>query len=414
MVNSSLKQALVYVLLSIVKLVRHFSRKTNVVVICPPFPSDSNIGDRAQCIGALNALRGLTDAPIRMIQASKESVPPFSEHANVLIDSQFYKLFLFEGDLESQLKWIMFLRNAQVVFMIGADSFDESYSVSQSHGKLAAIALSGRLGIPTRVISFSINQLSSGGIRRMNSLPESVYLYARDPISFKRLNSADVKNALLTADLSFLVSPSESISDQRVANFLVADERRIVGINFTYPMFSRGVSIEDRLRYLSDAFYELATVENVRFLLLPNSRDQRDAFFASFHAMLEARQSGISCLVDPIPPPEELKRIIHSCYYMFSVSLHMSLFALSVCVPVTCFPYFGKFEGIFGECGIADSKILLESLPETSSELAGQLREHFQMCQLRRDSLRSNLHRIKETSRDNFRNVPGSGASRWQ
>jgi polysaccharide pyruvyl transferase WcaK-like protein len=400
------KALVLHVWLLFFRVYRLFCRKGDIVIACPPFPSNSNIGDRAMCVGALDALRAVTDAPICMVQASSEDMPPFDGYSGVSVERRLYLNFIHDHAWAEQLRWIALLRHAKRVYMIGADSVDETYASSQSRAKLMAVSLSGRLGIPTRLVSFSVNQATPDFARRVSALPARVSLFPRDPVSFERLRAVHARNLHVAGDLSFLVRPAESISDPACRDYIASDGRDLVGINLIASRaFPNDVDFTGRLNYFADALYEFAKSANVRFLFVPNTSRQKKAYFEALQAALEARAPRLTYLVDPLPSCEELKRVLSHCAYLFSGSYHLALFALSVGVPVTCFPYVGKFEGVLSEFEIADSTISLEDLPRTPSDLAELLGMHYGRRQSRRESVERNLPRMVRSAAANLAEV---------
>jgi polysaccharide pyruvyl transferase WcaK-like protein len=337
-----------------------------------------------------------------MVQTSPEDIPPFEGYASVVIEQRVFHAFMHEFAWREQLRWISLLGNARCAYIIGADTVDDAYSRSQSNAKMIAMVLSGKVGVPTRLISFSVNAISEDLSKRMKSLPSCVRLLPRDPVSFQRLKEAGIDEVTLASDLSFLVEPDDVILDGQLLNFIKSNDRDIVGINFNNRMLPRDVDIEERTRYLANALYRFAKSMKVRLLFIPNTRLQSDKYFGALQTTLDKMEAGLVCIVDPIPSPGQLKRIISSCSYLFSVSLHLSLFALSMKVPVTCFPYVGKFEGTLREFGIADSQISIERLPSTADELSDELAQHYEQRDARKASIARNLERVSGLATKNF------------
>src|SRR5690606_21074714 len=97
----------------------------------------------------------------------------------------------------------------------------------------------------------------------------------------------------------------------------------------------------------------------VRFIIIPNAWMQIEKYLRSFSDIIGSEGSSVH-LLRGVLPSDELKYLLKKCDYLFSTSLHISCFALSVGTPVTVFPYVGKFSGILEDFGIADSQIEID------------------------------------------------------
>lgn len=404
--KQAVKRTILAVIVFIVAGLRRVVRKKCIVIVCPPFPSPRNIGDRALVLGAIAAIRVQKEMPLILVAASEDEIPPFLEAGEVAIERRLFRLFTFGGSLFERVRWVWLLRNAESVYMVGADSVDGTYSQTQSNGKLDNAGLAASIGVPTSVVSFSINRLSNETCERLHRLPPSVKLVPRDPVSYQRLCDAGITPSNLGADLSYLVRPNALEIDQDTRSFCDRNAGRLLGVNINNQMM---VALQDRpasLLYLAEAYATVASIRELSVLLLPNTDRQFDRFYSDLFSLLRDRCD--THVVQPVPSCGGFKHLISLCEYLFSVSLHVSHFSLSVGTPVTCFPYVGKFEGVLREFEIEDSVINLEELPQDSHDFAEIMLSHYDNRIQRRERIAHNLQHVRELA---ALNIPGDTKS---
>jgi polysaccharide pyruvyl transferase WcaK-like protein len=342
-----------------------------------------------------------------MVQTSTEPIDQFKGYDGISIESRFHTLFLFEGDFLNELRWLCFLRNVRAVYMIGADTVDESYSASQSLGKLAALRLCSQLGVNTSLVSFSVNCVSNPLKDRMSVLSKHIRLCPRDPHTLARLALAGVTtNVEQAADLSLLVRPASSLDTDDFAEWLSDETIPTVGVNVGHPMFPQGVDRSCRLSLLAEALIEFAEQEQVRLLLMPNSIALVDLYYRDLMARMEALGSSRCRLLQEMPEARVYKKIISQCEYIFSTSLHISLFAMSVDIPVTCFPYLNKFDGVLELFGVPERKIEIDAIPADPSAFSDQLRVQYRERARTKAAIQQNRSYVVELARRNVVDRP--------
>ena len=126
-----------------------------------------------------------------------------------------------------ELRVLSALAKASEVIIIGADILDESYSASLSHKFLRCAQWAAQLDVPTRIVGFSLSQVPSPSLaERFRRLSPPVRLFARDPVTQRRLTEAGIEGVELSADTAFLLPPAVSQSlPAAVRGFLAADAR---------------------------------------------------------------------------------------------------------------------------------------------------------------------------------------------
>lgn len=400
-IKQSIKDTVVKVFILLTRVISFFLKPSKVVVICPPFPNNINIGDRGLVLGAVCEL-AKTEHDITMIQMADSPVPPFPEYPKIDVNDEHIALFQIHKDLNATLSWIWYLKTAKRVHLVGADSIDEYYSPAGSRAKLYAARVAGMMKIKTNVMSFSINEVTDGLKERMNAMPESVHLVARDPISFQRLQEKNIAKIHCSADLSFLFQPSQVRDDAKLHAFLVANENKIIGFSFNNLLFSDTEDNSSRFDFYADAIYGLVQKSGMSVMFIPNNVTDSTQYSKEIHERIDAKQKGVSYLTEYYGDPAELKALMSKCVYYFSTTLHMGLFPLGIGIPTTCFPYAGKFDGPFTYLDILDSQIKVEDIPEDADEFASLLHTHYEKADSRKQNVEANIGKVIELAKINL------------
>lgn len=387
---------------------RIVTRPRKAVLVCPHFPSDRNVGDRALTLGGIEGLRARTRLPIELVETSGETIPDFGIE-RVSIRYGLHRTFLDGGDLAARVTWLKYLADAESVHLIGADCVDESYSRAQSVAKLRAIADAGRAGVPSSIISFSVAEVTDLFATRARRFPARSWFYARDPVTAERLAAKSVGRVARSADLSFLVQAAEEVSAPGFEEFVATSGRPAVGFNCNNQLFDGDEDPEAKSDFVAKVLTKFADDAGVGLVLLPNSRMQYEKFWQTLRHRLEAAGTTVF-LVEPIPSPDVYKATISRLEHVFSVSLHISLFALSVGVPVTCFPYLGKFEGVLREFGIPGNQIALDEFRGDPGDFAARLCTHYDARGEAAETISSRVAAIRDAAAAPF--IRGTVAAR--
>ncbi|MFC4701146.1 polysaccharide pyruvyl transferase family protein [Glaciecola siphonariae] len=396
-----LKSLIVLLYTVLVKLMRIFTKPSQVFLICPPFPNNINIGDRGLVLGALCELYKYEDDVV-LVQMTDSYVQEFPEFPNLIITDKHTKLFKVNRDLASSLTWLFDLKTAKRVHLIGADSIDDYYSRSDAAAKMYAAELAGRLGIKTNVMSFSINEVSDALKQRVSELTPNVHLVARDPVSFERLQKANIERIHCSADLSYLFEPSAIRDDANLHEFLNANAGNILGFSFNNLLFSANENNDARFDFYAQAIYELAIKAEKKVLFIPNNDRDAKKYGEAIHQRIVEKAPSLSYFSEYLGDPSELKALMSKCYYYFSTTLHMGLFPIGVGVPTTCFPYAGKFDGPLQLLDSIECQIKPDDIPSSPTDFARMMYEHLSAADFRKKNIEANLPKVKTLAKINL------------
>jgi polysaccharide pyruvyl transferase WcaK-like protein len=399
--KSNIKKLALLLVAQLFKLIRALKVKSKTVVIGPPFPNHINIGDRGLVLGALTHLNQNTPDLI-LVQMTDSEVQKFPEYPDIQITAKYVGIFQKHKDLVETLKWLWFLTSVKDLFLIGADSVDFYYNRSASEAKLFAANLSGMLGINTRVMSFSINEVSPQLYKTFSELSNNVKLIARDPVSFSRLVEKKVQRISSSADLSFLFSSSKVREDNNLQSFLSSNSGKIIGLSFNNLLFDEKSDNSAKYSLYAEALTSLATNSGNKLLFIPNNITDSPIFSKALASRINDAVPETAYYTEYLGDPAELKALMANCRYYFSTTLHMALFPISVGVPTSSFPYAGKFEGPMSFFDSEDCLLYLQTLPQDADELATLFREHLDSGDVRRAKIQDNISEVIELARKNF------------
>ena len=385
--------------------------KRNGVVVCSAPVPERNRGDQALLNVVVNELRDRDVGPILLLSTSNQPIDSIAEDQDVTIREDLFSLFLTDRCFSESLLFPHLVSRYRHFLVIGADVLDEGYSVMRSKATMDAIQVASRLKLQTRILGFSINGPPSPGLKdRLDSLGRTTRLFARDPMSYKRMEEAGVSGVEQSGDLAFLLKPADESAIDPVVMRFVSDHRdKLIGLNLTEVVFGMYGKTEEKLSIVAEACKTLAEKDGLRFLLLPHDEPEGVEFMRQFLVRLGADADEWARLVAPLPHCSHLKFLAGQCKHVFTARLHLGIATLGMNRPVTGFPYQGKFEGQFGLLGLSsDGLIGPERFPTNVEQMADLMRKRIEKSEELAQTIAENLPNVKRLSRFNFDGIGGS------
>ncbi len=246
------------------------------------------------------------------------------------------------------------LRDYRTVDFVGADVLDGHYSPSRTQRRLELIAFAADCGVPATILGCSLNATPEEASAALWArLPTSVRVCARDPRSKSRIEALTERAAEQTADVAFLLPPSEPVSDGAIVAQLwlgarLAEGLKIVGLNLN-PAVVPGMS-DVMADTLGATLAELGKSRGqLAVLLVPHDRrvsaDDTRLLTLAAERLAEA---GVPCHLLALPcGPSEIKGLAGRLHGMITSRMHLGIACLGAGVPVAAFEYQGKFAGMF-------------------------------------------------------------------
>ncbi|MDJ0798491.1 MAG: polysaccharide pyruvyl transferase family protein [Calothrix sp. MO_167.B12] len=244
----------------------------------------------------------------------------------------------------------------------GADVMDGYYNEGTTIYRLKLTSIADQAGVKSSILGFSWNDKPTPGvIKTFQSLPDSVRLCARDPVSSQRLIKYLSKEIELVADLAFLLSPNDNT--QKVLDISKwidrqkADGRMVIGINANYNIVDRlkQETTTSVVQMLVRAIIEVYTQNNqLSFILIPHdfrtSKRIKDSDLLFANAIHDALPEEIQKYCQIITPPcraSEVKSICGKLDFVLTGRMHLAIASLGQGTPAAGITYQGKFEGLY-------------------------------------------------------------------
>ena len=266
----------------------------------------------------------------------------------------------------------------------------------------AAIRRAISIGTPVRVIGFSVSGTPDpDALQFFRHYSDRIQLYPRDAVTLRRLRDAGAEGLTLAADVAFLMPASdESRLPEEVSRFAGSHRPHLIGVSLHSHLFDED---PERLpRYLVEVFAELARLETAAFLFVPHHPADID-YFRQLADLCPPDLRSRSLFVEALPAAPVAKRMFSWCRHVVTSRMHVAIASLSSGVPVTCFPYHGKFEGLFEHFQLDDDGLIeLHSFPEEPAALACRLSTRIGIADGLRAGIAARLPSVVALARSNF------------
>ncbi|MBI1338319.1 MAG: hypothetical protein GC164_15360 [Phycisphaera sp.] len=356
---------------------RSRSKPHGLVVGLSP-TATGNRGDQALNTAVIEALLTHNNEHILAMMTGTDRPDYLPLGDRLTLTDDCIPLFTTRRAFSEEGTFLRHIESSRALAVHGADVVDESYGSERSAGTFRALELAGRLGLDCRLLGFSVSNEPSESFRdRLLTLPENVRLMLRDPVSFRRLRDAGVERAELVADTAFTLVPAKVAEiDDSIRQFFddahgLSSGGGVVGVNLTNAILGKNKeNFEQTVTLFAQALTRLLKERNERVMLLAHTLrgvDELRPVYERIDASLRDRVM----LVDPLPHARVLKRLAGMCRHVFSCRMHLAIATLGMARPVSCFPYQGKFEGLFEHFGLDRGGLLSrDQLPKSSAELA--------------------------------------------
>lgn len=309
------------------------------VLLCPP--GGGNIGDQAMVESFINNITGNI---VLIVRSHTDYPSSLRKHENVEIlalPSLVYGSWLNHIRDVNSLRRV--LSASQTYSVVGADIMDGAYNELASVNRARTLRIARKYGLDTRVLGFSWNATPNGNAtRELRAAGEAgAVLYARDPISAKRLRDDGVPNVCLVADTVF--ADKTLLYSDRVQAILsqVPSGKAIVLVNAS-GLVGKICKQADAYAAVTDKLAKLGH----HTILLPHvirtSGDDlnecKDVFRTTGGASLT--------LVKELLLPAEVRALALRSRLVVSGRMHLGVIALSLGVPAILVATQGKVEGL--------------------------------------------------------------------
>jgi polysaccharide pyruvyl transferase WcaK-like protein len=353
------------------------------LAVITPAPHRGSVGDEAMLEVIFSRLRRVGARQVDLVlhgEASDWSGVPFEPRRVIPFNN------LTAPTSEEVMRFLRGLWHYDGFLMPGADVIDGRYSPHVILTVLRLLTLAARSGADTRILGFSFSETPDADVcRAIGSLPKTIRLFARDPISRERLERVTGRSAEHTADLAFLLEPADTW--RRAEDFARAIDaareagRVVCGVNVSAHSLriESAASMEARLRGIAHAILEACRqAPRLEVFLIPHD------FRTIRETPTEAEVN--RCLLDHLSPQlgdrvhlletrlgaAEYKGLAGSLDCLVTGRMHLAIAGLGRAVPTAGTVYQGKFEGLYQLVGLPP-ELLVEQAWEVPERLTAAM-----------------------------------------
>ncbi|MFP4354888.1 MAG: polysaccharide pyruvyl transferase family protein [Phycisphaerae bacterium] len=378
------------------RLSNALSKQERVLCLAPPVPA--NCGDEAMLWVVLNELRK-RGRSVKVIQTGPQelSLPEVCPGAELV--EGIHPYFTTTRSRKERLLLLRQFRHCRDLIVIGADVLDGTYSKDKAVQTFRCLQMAHSCGIHARVLGFSLSAEPSGPLAEsIRSLPDSVRLMARDPLSAERLRSVAGPRVEQVADLAFLFEAAgqEQVPPE-VRTFIEDCQGPLLGLSATPLLMDSRI---DAQRRIARAMGMLARSTGGRILLVQHH--PKDLETCSILQQAISQDAEGASMIVPFLPAAVAKTVIRHCNHVFSGRMHVAIAALSCRRPVTCFPYRGKFRGLMQMFEIDNSLLDVDDIPEDPERICELFAERVEQSDVEAARIQDHLPGVMAMARRNF------------
>ena len=334
-----------------------------LIIPCDPSGVIASRGDEAMIRVAADFLRAKSLIPCVLTQ---------NKISDKELQAQGIQPYLETDELFSENSIKRIVQRFSSVCVLGADVIDGHYSVIVAARQLGCFALFSKLQMDVRLFGFSFNQNPDTRIKPFfKAVPDNKRFLLRDEISLKRLQKflPDIADRCdITADVAFLLKPRCSEEAKMYSDWIRTHKsqgKTVLGINL-HAMYSCTVTMENKIKWVStvaDALNILFSEdENLSLLGIPHDNhfglnNDCECLRVLYQNIKREYWKRIN-IIPAVLHPGEIKEIVGGCDGVITGRMHLAIAALGRQVPVFCFAYQGKFDGLYKHFSLNDDYVV--------------------------------------------------------
>ncbi|MFW5869269.1 MAG: polysaccharide pyruvyl transferase family protein [Planctomycetota bacterium] len=355
----------------------------------------ANRGDEAMLRVVVGQLRLRGVDPVTVLYSGQDSLSDLEaseEHRDLaafFASSQCY---------QETMEVICLLARHEHVLVIGADVLDGTYGVGRTQQNLRLLEFADRLGLSARICGFSVSDVPAGSVAEAyRSVPDSVRLFVRDPLSRSRLEQLLPGRCEQVADLAFLLEPADPEEMPADLRMHLVEGPPPIAFCASRHLMGEDASRQDAL---ADAAGLLAERLESSILLVPHHPGDLpllDRMRERIEQVVHGRAYRTGLL-----PAAVVKRVLGSCRHVISGRMHTSIAALGMARPVTCLPYRGKFRGMLSLFDLDDAVLDDAEVPHEPASICDVLTARVSAGEAEISRITDKLEGVRELALRNF------------
>lgn len=291
--------------------------------------------------------------------------------------------------------------------IVGADTLDGSYNIPKNITWLKIANAVAYIGLPTSIVSFSFSKDPKPEVVKeiKNSHPK-VNFYSREEFSRGRFETATQRSCNLSADLAFLMQPYTDIPRiKEIAKQLEdkTEQELVIGLNIN--TINRAESKTSIVNSFTHAVKNTLLEHNqIRFIFIPHDfregQSDEDVLLEVKDSLPSELQTRVLFAKGPYNA-WDAKFLAKQCDLVITGRMHLAIASLSQQVPVFCFVYKNKFEGLMKHLEITKNCIDSEEMVNKNAT-----QDFFNLAittyEQQKANIESNLDRVKGLAKTNY------------
>jgi polysaccharide pyruvyl transferase WcaK-like protein len=399
----NLKHSMIYVARRLLSVVRRLNKNQYREVLILPPASAGSLGDQA-------LLQGCQD---HLLENGQLSIRQLLLPGRRLISTRLPQLppvFLSRSVTWRTLQLLFFSVKAKKLYVVGADVLDGRYNSGYFDVVTKISGPAKDMGVPVTILGCSYSRTpDERTVGLWEEFSHDVDVFARDPVSLEKIRASVCAEAQLSADVGFLMRPVvQSDSAREVLEWL--KERRLEGAEVVALNFS-GLNADkdevagvDYLVELLESF--LCQFPNVCVLVLPHDFREGQSDLALGKSVIAQTIGKLLPRIKLLEPPFDawdVKGIVANLDYVFTARMHLAVAAMGVGVPVYCYAYQEKFEGLFKHFGLDPNEMIYRlGCSAGVGPLVDDIKSVYSKRELTQSKIGKALGEVQKLSRRNF------------
>jgi polysaccharide pyruvyl transferase WcaK-like protein len=377
-------------------------KRPYALIIAPA--GSGSLGDQAMIQSLATALQNQS----LKIVSREVLMPNWASSGNPKAERWPIRIKSSEIDLDR--KWLSAIKGAHCVYALGADVIDGRYGMSTVRFQHLILRQAILAGVPAVLCGFSISEKPDPeAVDLFKTLPYSVRICIRDPVSLSRFEKLTSRQALLVSDLAFMLNADLTSARVKSTYSWINSRRRIgrksiIAINVN-KLTCEGWQSNAIVDYWAAVITKLFdSRDDLAVLLLAHDFRGTDSD-GNLHARIKssldsANRAYVTCSPSQISAAEA-KAIVANTDLCITGRMHLAIGALSFFVPTFCFAYAGKFEGLAQHVKI-DDLVIPHELMESPENMCSWIMERLTETSFRKRQLEAQIPAVKKMAELNF------------
>jgi len=382
-IKKETNKARCYLMMMVQCLLRCFVRlcPREGALIYPPSDDVGSLGDESMLIACAEYLKKQGFKKISLLASKDACYPEAVRKEFKLLYYRSHRMNLLE---KARIVAALFSHKNMLLF--GADMMDGGYGESSVSKRCQYLKWAQEAGLNVIILGASFRaSITPKTAEELKRIPSEVKIYARDPISEDNFRSQLGREAMLSADVAFLLSPrSESPTVVNVKEWInkkKKDAMPIIGVNpFTNQNVLLGIKDEEKFSrfYVSLLHLLKQKIPTAAFLFV--SHDSRNFPKRTSDAVINAKVFSLLAgewgddllLVTEKASASEIRAIAGMLDFSICGKMHFAISCLSMNIPAFSIGYLGKFKGLYSMVALPRYHIEAEDV-QSIEQLAAQM-----------------------------------------